>query len=432
MCTSGQDEDGGWEETKQNSPAREDCQQMDTSQLPNSGQQNLPNLNTASRMVVPPELGRLGLEALEDVQMNAGSSSNEEEVLHPPNPHRTAAYPRDLSSQCIGVKFSTDDPEFFHDDDVPSHYLGPMDQICEFCNARFWNAERTANGRYTACCSEGKIKLHKVQPPPQYIEDLLLGVSSDAKVFLKKSIAYNTSVSFASITMNQHQFPTTKGVPTLRIGGSVYHNIGAVHPDANTQAKFMQCFFHDGSVHENTYFKFTEREIAIQTGIMEHIRDHNPFLRSVREAIQQQSHMPIFQLVISDTPPPNAATRTYNRPTVTEISAIITGDGYSPDGPANRSIIIHNRGGGVKHIPSTHSSYDPLAYAITHIHGDSGWTYDIPKYKKNIDNEWVIDGNKHVTAAEFYAYRMHTRDDPKILRIHEDTLTYGGMRIRLR
>ena len=48
-------------------------------------------------------------------------------------------------------------------------------------------------------------------------------------------------------------------------------------------------------------------------------------------------------------------------------------------------------------------------------------------YKKNIDNEWVIDGNKHVTAAEFYAYRMHTRDDPKILRIHEDTLTYGGM-----
>ena len=100
---------------------------MDTSQLQNRGEQNLPNLNTASRMVVHPELGRLGLEALEDVQMNAGSSSDEEEVLHPPNPHRTAAYPRDLSSQCIGVKFSTDDPEFFHDDDVPSHYLGPMD-----------------------------------------------------------------------------------------------------------------------------------------------------------------------------------------------------------------------------------------------------------------------------------------------------------------
>ena len=268
---------------------------MDTIQLQNSEQQNL--LNTASRMVVHPELGRLGLEALEAAQMHAGSSSDKEEVLHPPNPHRTAAYPRDLS-------LSTDNPEFIHDDDVPSHYvyLGPMDQICEFCNARFWNVERTANGCYTACCSEGKIKLHKVQPPPQYIEDLLLGVSSDAKLFLKKSITYNTSVSFASITMNQHQFPTTKGVPTLRIGGSVYHNIGAVHPDANTQAKFMQCFFHDGSVHEHTYFKFTEREIAIQTGIMEHIRDHNPFLRSVREAIQQQSHMPIFQLVISDTP----------------------------------------------------------------------------------------------------------------------------------
>ena len=47
--------------------------------------------------------------------------------------------------------------------------------------------------------------------------------------------------------------------------------------------------------------------------------------------------------------------------------------------------------------------------------------------QKNIDNEWVIDGNKHVTATEFYAYRMHTRDDPQILRINEDAVTYGGM-----
>ena len=138
-----------------------------------------------------------------------------------------------------------DDPDFFQDFDIPIHYLGQMDQICTHCGARFWNAERTASGIYTACCGEGKISLPKVQPPPPYVKQLLLGVSPEAKIFHKKPIAYNTSVSFASISINQQQFKSTRGVPASRISGSIYHNIGAIciHPDPQTHTKFMQCFF---------------------------------------------------------------------------------------------------------------------------------------------------------------------------------------------
>ena len=78
-------------------------------------------------------------------------------------------------------------------------------------------------------------------------------------------------------------------------------------------------------------------------------------------------------------------------------------------------------------IPSTHTSYDPLSYVITHIHGDNGWTFDIPRHKLDENGTWVVDDKKKVTAMDYYAYRMHTRDDPTVFDIQEDTLTYGGM-----
>ena len=71
-------------------------------------------------------------------------------------------------------------------------------------------------------------------------------------------------------------------------------------------------------------------------------------------------------------------------------------------------------------IPSTHTSYDPLSYVITHLHGDKGWTYDIPfAHKKGKRN--------NVSAAEYYTYRLHTRDPPGLDDIIQDTLTYGGI-----
>ena len=69
------------------------------------------------------------------------------------------------------------------------------------------------------------------------------------------------------------------------------------------------------------------RELAIKDAIIENIRMHNPFLRSVRQALANNEAIPVFRLILSDKPPSNAATRTYNHPTVTQISAIVTGDG---------------------------------------------------------------------------------------------------------
>ena len=219
------------------------------------------------------------------------------------------------------TKVNIDD---FQEKDVKELDFGPMDQVCEFCGAKFWNAERNSDGTYSKCCNNGKIKLPPVRPPPPYVKELLLGISPSAKIFKNKARAFNTKSSFASVTMKQSLFPSTRGVPAMRISGSVYHNIGAIHPEANVQAKFMQTFFYESEQLPND-FEFNVPERQIHSCILQEIRNFNSFLRSVQQALDAHAGIPLFRLIISDKPPPNTATRTYNQPTSVEISAIIVG-----------------------------------------------------------------------------------------------------------
>ena len=124
----------------------------------------------------------------------------------------------------------------------------------------------------------------------------------------------------------------------------------------------------------------------------------------------------------SDVPPPNAATRTYNSPSCTEVAAIIVGDNEAKN---KRYVTISNNGEGLQFIPSTHTSYDPLSYLITHMHGDKGWTTDIPRWKNTV-RDWTIS-NKKVSTMDFYAYRAQVRDPADSPDIVKDALLKGGL-----
>ena len=281
-------------------------------------------------------------------------------------------------TEMIARQWDIDDPLFFNDEEIQTYYCGKMEKVCGFCGAWYWEAEKTSAGKYTACCSNGAVKLPPIRPPPPYIQELLLGNSPDGRCFKKKARAFNSKLSFASVSMNQYLFPNTRGVPALRISGSIYHNIGAIHPEPEQQAKFLQCFFYESNGDSSLdNFEFSRREISIHNRAFREIEQFSPFLRSLRLALQTNAQLPLFRLVISDKPPPNTAPQTYNRPTTTEISAIMVGDGDGEEAPSKRDVIIRNRGGFVSRIPSYHSSYDPLAYAITYVDGDAGWTSDM-------------------------------------------------------
>ena len=83
-------------------------------------------------------------------------------------------------------------------------------------------------------------------------------------------------------------------------------------------------------------------------------------------------------------------TSTFNWPTSNEVAVIITGAEDDTNTALERQVLIHERGGGVTAIPSHHSSYDPLAYVLTHMHADKGWTYDIPLYELNSEGNGVV------------------------------------------
>jgi hypothetical protein len=107
--------------------------------------------------------------------------------------------------------------------------IGYMNCICEFCGAYYWDKEKIQRPPiYTRCCSKGTISLPEIRPPPLYIQNLLRGIGNHGKLFKKHSRIINTKVSFASVTMKTEQFSSTRGVSRLRVGGSIYHNIGSI------------------------------------------------------------------------------------------------------------------------------------------------------------------------------------------------------------
>ncbi|XP_072021704.1 uncharacterized protein [Amphiura filiformis] len=65
-----------------------------------------------------------------------------------------------------------------------------------------------------------------------------------------------------------------------------------------------------------------------------------------------------------------------------------------------RDVIFQRRGGDFQRISELHRSYDPLHYVILFPHGTDGFHLNIPK----------ASGGGHVTALEFYRYRLQVRD----------------------
>ena len=68
-----------------------------------------------------------------------------------------------------------------------------MDQKCRHCGALYFRNEVTSRMKYTVCCKEGKINL-PTPPSDAYIEELLQGITSEAKLFLNNSNFINSRV----------------------------------------------------------------------------------------------------------------------------------------------------------------------------------------------------------------------------------------------
>ena len=230
--------------------------------------------------------------------------------------------------------------------------------------------------------------------------------------------------------MKTDEFKSTKGVQTLRVNGAVKHNIGDIYPADGKKAKFMQVFFTGGENNDkDTWNNVTPEMLEILSNIRTFIMRHNSFIIALKLLLDVVTReTPNYKLVISEHAPADAAPRTYNRPVCNEVAAIIVNEGScDATAPSKRELILHARyGGPLRTVPSTHSSFDPLSYVLTHIHGDTGWTFGQHRSKK-VQGEWVAHPSAgKITAMDYYRYRVHTRDPLNGAHITQDSVTWGG------
>ena len=125
----------------------------------------------------------------------------------------------------------------------------------------------------------------------------------------------------------------------------------------------LAAFIQKNEMRDDFWF-FSEKEKAVHDTIMQSVRENNPFYLTLKAHLESTANAPQFRLLISDIPPPNAATRTYNRPTSKEVAVIIMGAEGDAAAASSRVVILEKRGGGVQRI----SSSTPLMILLLLLH----------------------------------------------------------------
>uniref|UniRef100_A0A803MTD1 ATP-dependent DNA helicase n=1 Tax=Chenopodium quinoa TaxID=63459 RepID=A0A803MTD1_CHEQI len=97
--------------------------------------------------------------------------------------------------------------------------------------------------------------------------------------------------------------------------------------------------------------------------------------------------------------------RTYNLPTASEVAALIIGDVGSSVGESD--IIVETKSGQLQRLNELHPSYLPLQYPLLFPYGEDGYRLGIQLR----DSTSINRKRKKLTMREFFAFRIHERED---------------------
>ncbi|PKC12098.1 hypothetical protein RhiirA5_286874 [Rhizophagus irregularis] len=99
---------------------------------------------------------------------------------------------------------------------------------------------------FSTCCARGKVILPFLQELPSPLNTLLTGTDPRSCTFRQNIRMYNSALSFTSIGAKiDQQITGTSGIYTFRIHGEMYHRIGSLLPNSETQPQFAQIYIYD-------------------------------------------------------------------------------------------------------------------------------------------------------------------------------------------
>ncbi|KAL5161838.1 Replication protein A DNA-binding subunit E [Glycine soja] len=232
--------------------------------------------------------------------------------------------------------------------------LGDQLMQCSHCNANMWYDERvskhkrTTNPRFSLCCGSGKVELPLLQNPPKYLCQLLYDHgTSNSKNYQQNIRIYNMMFAFTSAGIKfDKSINHSRGPPTIRIQGQPCHRIGNMLPMPGKEPKFAQLYIFD-----------TKNEV----------RNRINAIRMARDRLQDAQVDNIKLKLIANR---EKNGRTYNVPTVPEVTTLIVGDF---DANLKRDIIIETQHGQLQRIHGLHSSYLALQYFLLFSYGEDGY-----------------------------------------------------------
>ncbi|SGY15340.1 BQ5605_C013g07335 [Microbotryum silenes-dioicae] len=208
--------------------------------------------------------------------------------------------------------------------------LGPQTAVCTHCKARHWECERSKSTRhFSACCSQGKVRL---PPPPQpnlEYRQLLEGSDSDAKAFRENARSYNNALSFTSLAALWDQTQVgTLGPPVFRVFGRLYHRLGALIPAVTQRPTFAQTWLIDPAEATDTRLGPDGADSRMQrstlTKLESILRTGHRFVREFASAKARAGWDTAKEWILRLCLPPGRDRRTHNLPTSsTEMAMLI-------------------------------------------------------------------------------------------------------------
>ena len=253
------------------------------------------------------------------------------------------------------------------------------------------------------CCSKGDVRLDEFPQLQPFLKHLYEGIDSNGKHFLTNIRKYNSVFQMTSFGCNEVSMAGFN--PSFRIQGQVYHLIGSIVSMQGESPKFSQIYFIDDR----------ESEIATRSAIVDglkpgivrginqllHESNHYVEVFKVAKEIFEQEDTPtnILKLLLMKQKDPQKNSRRYNRPLSDEIAILMPNDATN-----NRDIVLHYRGGGLKHISELHRSYDPLQYSLLFPCGTDGWHANLK-----------LQNGRKLTALVYYRYHIMVRQNVSVL-----------------
>ncbi|XP_058761349.1 uncharacterized protein LOC131634741 [Vicia villosa] len=321
-----------------------------------------------------------------------------------------------LNSSSSSSSDEDSDPAQLQEAHLQEYYdIGDQSYECAHCQACMWYQEKvnrhkiTATPRFYRCCRGGKIVLPFLEQPPQVLQDLLFNNTySDSKNYQANIRTYNAMFSFTSPGM---KFDTTYskrgGPPTLRLQGQTCHRIGTLLPETGQPPQYAQLYIYDTDNEVEHKIKCFKDNKGIERPVVKKLKmmldQHNVHakaFRMARDVLRTNSFTDLKLRLISDR---SEDARVYNKPTVSEVAALIVGDIDSAD---KRDILIQRRNGGLQRIDEFHPAYLAYQYPLIFPYGEDG-------YRKNImhryRHETEVTKRNRQSIKDWFSYRLQQR-----------------------